>query len=144
MKTLAGIPVAMLVLMSMSGCIDPSPPPPEAVLEGTWQLAGAVVQPGLTDFKVTFDQQGKMTALRYRLNDQMWVIVNDSSLIDSDSTVNGTDVSIIASWFQDNHFAFSGMLKNNNTLIDGNAAYRFVVGGSTIEASLGAGQLIKQ
>jgi hypothetical protein len=146
MRSLLGTILGVAVVAGVCACVspEPPPPPPEAVLEGTWQLTGVVLTPGISDFLISFDGEGNITRLTYRVNDLVTVYVDETDFIDSDGTVNGDDVSIIASWFEVNHFAFSGTLNSNQTRIDGNASYKLVVGGLTIEAPLGQARLTKQ
>jgi hypothetical protein len=131
-------------LVGVYGCGVPVPPPPEAALEGTWELSGEAVQPEISEFRITFDDKGSITRLSYRLNNLVTIYVDESALITSDTTVNDSEVSIIASWFQSSYFAFGGALNANHTLMDGQATYEIVVGGVTIEAPLSQARLTRQ
>ena len=131
-------------LVGVSGCGIPVPPPPEAALEGTWELSGEAVQPRLSEFRITFDDEGRITRLSYRLDNLVTIYVDESALITSDTTVNDSEVSILASWFQLNYFAFGGTLNANHTYMDGNATYQIAVGGETIEAPLSQARLTRQ
>lgn len=134
----------LLPLLVLGGCPAPAPPLPEAVLEGTWELTGDALPAEITDYLVTFNEVGEITRISFRYNEIVTVTVSTSSSIDSSSTVSGSDVSIVASWFTVNNLVFSGTLNEALTQMTGSASYRLEFGGVTIETPVGDAVFTKQ
>lgn len=135
------IPLALLT--AITGCPTPLPPPPEAVLSGTWELTGDVVAPEVSNFLLTFDQNGNITRMSYQFNN-FTVTADDPSFIDSNATVSGSDVNIVATWLTVNNLVLDGTMNSALTQITGTASYRLVIGGVTVEVPAGAAQLAKR
>lgn len=134
---------ALVLLVPLSGCPVAVVPPPEAVLEGTWELTGDIVAPEVSNFLLTFDQNGKITRMNYQFNN-FTVTANDPSFIDSNSTVSGSDVNIAVTWLTVNTLVLDGTLNSALTQITGTASYKLVIGGVTVDVPAGAAQLTKQ
>ncbi len=134
------VPVALLT--ALPGCLVP-PPPPEAVLEGRWELTGEVVRDDVSAFFVTFDANGNIVRIDYRVG-LVQVTFDESGFIQTDSTVNGSSVSVIATWFSVNNLAFSGIANADFSRIDGNASYRLVIGSVSVDAPAGDAALIRR
>lgn len=138
--------VAAIALgLSLGGC--PGGPPdlfPGARLEGTWKLSGAVLPADLDEFFIVFDRRGEIDEIRYRVDETIQVTISDNRFIDSDSAVDGSQVTIVANWFGVNNFVLSGTLNGDETEITGSASYRFQVGSLTIEAPIGDATLTRQ
>ena len=135
------VPVALLTVLT--GCPTPVPPPAEAVLEGRWELTGDVVSDDISAFFVTFDVNGNIVRLDYRVG-LVQVAIDEPGFIQTDSTVNGSSVSIIATWFSVNSLAFSGIANADFSRIDGNASYKLVIGSVSVNVPAGAAALIRQ
>ncbi len=135
------VPVALLT--ALTGCPVPQPPPAEAVLEGRWELTGDVISDDISAFFVTFDADGNISRIDYRVG-LVQVTFDESGFIQTDSTVNGSSVSIIATWFSVNNLAFSGIANADFSRIDGNASYRLIIGGISVDVPAGAAALIRQ
>ena len=133
----------LLLLLPLCGCPVVVPVGPEAVLEGTWELTGSVVAPGVTDFLVTFNSSGEITRLSYTYG-VFTIVVDDPSFIYSQSTVDGNDVNITVTWLTVNNLVFDGTLNSAQTQITGTASYRLVVGGITVDVPAGDAQFTKQ
>jgi len=144
MKTGLFVSSLVIALLPLCGCPVAAPPAAEAVLQGTWKLTGDVVAPGVTDFLVTFDARGKISALSYRYNNIILVDLNDPAFIQSDSTVSGSDVSIVATWLSVNNLVFDGTLNAGQTQMTGTMSYRLLIGNITVDAPAGNAQLTKQ
>ena len=135
------IPLALLT--ALTGCPTPVPPPAEAVLEGRWQLTGDVISDDVSAFFVTFDANGNISKIDYRVG-LVQVTVDEPGFISTDSTVNGSSVSIIATWFSVNNLGFSGIANADFSRVDGNASYRLVIGSVSVDVPAGAATLIRQ
>ncbi len=136
------IPVALLTVLT--GCPTPvPPPPPEAVLEGRWELTGDVVSDDISAFFVTFDGNGNIVRIDYRVG-LVQVVIDEPGFIQTDSTVSGSSVSIVATWFSVNNLAFSGIANADFSRIDGNASYKLVIGSISVDVPAGTAALIRQ
>jgi hypothetical protein len=99
--------IACSVLPSgMSGCV-PILPPPEAALEGTWEVIPEdTVDPRLTDWFLTFDSQGRLTEVEYTFvggDTATWHNPSGSTEVDEDQV----HISVT---FLTNGFTFDGTL----------------------------------
>lgn len=131
-----------LLLIAVTGC--PTPTPPEAVLKGTWELNGNLVNPDLTSLLITFDRKGQITEIDYVYNN-LTITIDAGSLVRSSSDVDGSDVSISASWSTGSTLFFEGTLNEAQTRIDGVTAYQLEIGPAiTIIAPTGPATLIRQ
>jgi hypothetical protein len=134
-----------LLLVTATGCPFIIPPVPESVLQGTWELTGDLVSPDVTDFLITFDRDGEITEISYVLNGITTVTIDSDSLVRSSSEVNGSDVSISASWGAGSTLFFEGTLNSGQTQIVGSTGYRIVITGSiTIDIPTGPATLTRQ
>jgi hypothetical protein len=115
------------------------------VLAGTWQLTGDTVSPDVGDFLITFDASGQITKLTYVYKSATTVTVNAGDLLRSSSKVNGSDVSISASWSIGNTLFFEGVLNTAQTEIDGSTSYRLLVTPAiTVDIPTGPAKLVKR
>lgn len=140
------IPVALLAVLT--GCLVPTqplppPPPPEAVLEGRWELTGDMMSDDVSAFFISFDANGNISRLDYRVGSAR-VVFDEPDFIQTDSTVNGSSVSIIATWFGVNNLAFSGTANAGFSRIDGNASYRLVIGSVSVDVPAGDATLTRR
>src|SRR6185436_17365303 len=113
------------VLVFVTGCPAPAPAP-EAVLAGTWSLAP--LGPNVSNYLITFDDTGTITRLQYTFTDpdtgvSVKVDIDQAKFITSSSAVNGSDVSITATWLSVNNMVFSGTINADNTVMTGSASY---------------------
>lgn len=132
---------AALLFVALAGCI---PPPPEAVLEGTWRLTDNVLNVPVSDFLVTFDRDGHISQITY-VYEGFTITIDADSFTQSSSNVDGRDVSIGASWGSDSMFLFDGTLNAAETQIVGTTRYRLVMGPLIIvEIPAGPGVLTRQ
>ncbi len=136
---------AGLILLSMAplavflgGCPQPAPPP-EAVLQGTW-LVTVAQNPDLKTLLVTFDENGNVTEVQYKLGDNALITVTSPAGV---ATVNGQNV-VISATFNDNGLTFNGTLNGDNTVITGNLTTQIVVGGVVVTVNNGPATLTKQ
>lgn len=138
--------VPVVLLTTLTGCpapLPPPPPPPEAVLEGRWELTGDMASDDISDFFITFDANGNISRLDYRVG-LARVVFDEPTFIQTDSTVNESSVSIIATWFGVNNLAFSGTANADFSRIDGSASFRLVIGSVSIEVPAGEAALVRQ
>jgi hypothetical protein len=137
--------VITLAAVMLGGCPSPTPtPPPEAVLAGTWTMTGDAVDPQISELQLTFDSNGDLTKISYVVDGLVRVTIDQASFINSDTSVSGSDVTIVANWFTVNNIVISGTLNASQDQITGSASYVFVAGGVTIEAPVGDVTLTKQ
>ncbi len=136
---------AGLILLSMvplaallGGCPQPAPPP-EAVLQGTW-LVTVAQNPDLKTLLVTFDENGNVTEVQYKLGDNALITVTSPTGV---ATVDGQNV-VISATFNDNGLTFNGTLNGDNTVITGNLTTQIVVGGVIVTVNNGPATLTKQ
>lgn len=133
-----------LLLSAVVGCTI-NIIPAESVLAGTWQLTGDTVSPDVGDFLITFDASGQITKLTYVYKSATTVTVNAGDLLRSSSKVNGSDVSISASWSIGNTLFFEGVLNTAQTEIDGSTSYRLLVTPAiTVDIPTGPAKLVKR
>ena len=144
-KRLAGFAliVPVVLLTALTGCPAPMPPPAEAVLEGRWELIGDMANDDISAFFITFDANGNISRLDYRVG-LAQVVFDEPGFIQTDSTVNERAVSIVATWFGVNNLAFSGIANADFSRIDGNASFRLVLGGVSVDVPAGDAALIRQ
>jgi hypothetical protein len=115
--------VAGLLFVAVPGCV---PPAPEAVLEGTWELTGDLLDSDVSQFLITFDQDGQISAIRY-VYDNFTIVINADELVDSFANVDGQEVFISASWGSGSTLTFNGTLNAAETEIVGTTSYRLVI-----------------
>ncbi len=118
---------------------------PTAVLEGTWKLTGDLVSADVTDFLITFNDRGEITALSYKYKNA--TIEISAHLINSASTVDGSDVTITATWYLVglNALSFVGQIDSTETVINGTTEFELWVSpGIDVTVPPGAGTLTKQ
>jgi hypothetical protein len=132
-----------LGLLPLTGCPVTPTPGPEAVLEGTWELTGEVVTEGVTNFLITFDEEGQITGLTYDYG-VISVVVDDPSFIESVSSVNGSSVNISVTWLGVNNLVIDGTLSADQNTITGTATYLIVIGNLEISAPAGDATLTRQ
>ncbi len=122
----------------LSGC-GPPPPPPEAVLQGTWAVT-VENAPDLKELLVTFDENGNVTEVQYKLGDNATITVASPTGV---ATVDGSNV-IISATFNDNGLTFNGTLNSDNTVITGNLTTQIAIGGLIVTINNGPATLTKQ
>lgn len=134
-------------LSPLAGCVQVIIPP-EAVLEGTWVLDVPGIEsdtdPFVSDIIIVFDQEGKITRMSYKLNDPITgnsldVLVNDPNFIQTDSTVDGSNVTVNTTWFSVNNLVFSGTLNSTQDVITGTISYALQIGSVRISVPATAG-----
>jgi hypothetical protein len=128
------VPLASL----LAGCA-PAPPPEEAVLEGTWAVS-VQNNPDLQQLLLTFDANGKVTTVTYKLGDNAVITVPSPV---GTGTVNGKDVTITAE-FRGNGLEFDGTLNDANTIITGSLTTNIVLETIVITIDNGPATLTKQ
>ncbi len=144
MRTATGALLVLTCLVVLTGCpINPIPTPPEAVLKGTWELRGDLVADEVSDFLITFNSQGEITRLSYRFGFAT-IVVDDPTFIQSESNVDGDQVSIVVTWLLTNSLFFEGTLNTAQTQIDGTTSFVIKIGSVEINVPTGAATLTKQ
>lgn len=113
--------------------------PPEAVLSGTWKLTTSSSD-DLTELLLTFDQNGAMTQVTYKLGTEVTLT---SPFPSSSSNVDGKDVTITAT-FYGNSLIFRGTLNDGDNVITGTLTTQITVGVVVVTVNNGPGTLTKQ
>jgi hypothetical protein len=138
-------PVMAMVVLSFvpfvslfAGCVSP-PPPPEAVLAGTWAVT-VENNPDLKLLLLTFDSNGNLQSIEYQVGSNA-VITVPAPL--GATNVDGNAVTISVS-FNNNTLAFNGTLNDTQTVITGDITTLIVVGGLEISINNGPATLTKQ
>jgi hypothetical protein len=96
---------ASVLLMGICGCgtfLDVS------VLKGTWNLEVSNPPPLLTKLTITFDREGKVSAVSYYFSDQATVTWNNPT---NEVTVNEDQISVSVTHFGQG-FTFNGTLNS--------------------------------
>ncbi|MHC4444242.1 MAG: hypothetical protein ACYTF1_25020 [Planctomycetota bacterium] len=119
----------------VNGCL---PPPPEAVLAGTWQLTHETDQP-LTDFFLTFDSSGNLVKLSFTVGDNITV---ESPIKSATVSVQGTAVQITTEFMAGN-LTFNGTLNETNNIIQGRLTNTITVFGISIIIDNGVATLTR-
>lgn len=101
----------MMPVLIFSGCA--APPPPEAVLSGTWQLTTDQPSTLPTTFLI-FDTNGNLTTLQFVTNN---ATITQSNL-NSNTLVNGSAVTVSAT-FGVSTISFNGTLNSVNPFATG-------------------------
>ena len=137
----AGLGLAFVILLAgvSGGCNSFFPPPPEAILAGTWSLTTSSV-PDLTEFLLIFDQNGHLTTVEYRIGSDLLIT---APAPESSTTVDGTEVFISAIFFG-NSLNFHGLLNDSNTVITGTLTTRIDAGIAIITINDGPATMTKQ
>jgi hypothetical protein len=126
----------------MSGCV-PILPPPEAALEGTWELIPEdTVDPRLTDWFFTFDSRGRLTEVEYTIvggDTVTWQNPSGSTEVDDDQV----HISVT---FPTNGITFDGTLDSTKepTIATGVVSVTVTIGGIEISEEEAAATLVKQ
>jgi hypothetical protein len=114
--------VAVGMTLSLGGCAPSATS--KAVLAGTWVLAEQYnPNPDLTDLRLTFDGGGELVSLCYEYLGATTTL--DETALRSSSTIDGDDVTIVASFGDNkyNRFSFNGTLNADGTAIDGSTGF---------------------
>ncbi len=128
------VPVASL----LAGCAPPGPPS-GAVLEGTWEVTVEAV-PDLEQLLLTFDAEGTLITVTYKLSDNAVIVVPSPV---GTGSVDGNNVTITAT-FRGNGLEFTGTLNDADTVITGTLTTHIVVGSVVVVIDNGAATLTKQ
>jgi len=133
-----------LLLTALAGCGWMVTEPPEAVLEGTWELTNNVLDSGVTSLLLTFDKDGQMTEINYVYNN-LTITIDSGSFVRSSTDVKGSNVSISASWGSGSTFFFEGTLNAAQTVVDGSTSYELeITPAITISRPTGPATLTRQ
>ena len=130
-KLLLAIPFTLV-----SGCV--SPPPPEAVLAGTWQLTQETDEQ-LTDFFLTFDSSGNLVKLSFTVGDNITV---ESPITSATVSVQGAAAQITTECMAGD-LTFNGTLDETNNIIQGQLTSTITVFGISIIIDNGAATLTR-
>jgi hypothetical protein len=141
-QRMAAVVGGTVLLVAATGCPIIIPTPPEAVLQGTWELTGDLVSPDVTDFLMIFNADGRIVEIRY-VFENATVIIPANALLNSSSDVNGNNVTISATWALGNTFTFQGTFNDAKTVITGTTFSRLVIGAAIIEIPTGPATLTK-
>lgn len=138
--------VLVSTLLIITGC-PPQEPPRILVLQGTWELTPAPTN--VSDFLLTFNDNGNITRIQYTLTDPsstvpVTVTIDDPEFVDADSSVEGNDVAITATWAVVNNLNFDGTLNDAEDQIDGTATYFIQVGNVTVSLPETSARLTRQ
>jgi hypothetical protein len=128
---------AVAGLAALTGC--PPTPPPEAVLEGTWEMT-TTESTDLTQLLLTFDAQGDLSRITYQLDGGTILIATSPTAA---TNVNGDDVSISVT-FSSNALVFNGKFNNAKTVITGTTTTYITVGLFVVQINNGPAVLTKQ
>lgn len=135
--------VAVSVLLpGVFGCPSLTPPP-EAVLEGTWELVPSVsTDPQLTRWHLTFDANGDLSQVRYTFVDETVVTLNYPP---GSVNVDGAQIHI-SSTASGNGLTFDGTLDSETapTRATGSLTSNVIFGDLKISVSQGEATLVKQ
>jgi hypothetical protein len=138
LKAMGFFALLLLPLASLlAGCAPQ--PPAAAVLEGTWQVAVQNV-PDLQQLLLTFDANGNLVTVTYKLGDNAVIVVPSPV---GTSSVSGKDVTITAT-FRGNGLEFEGTLNDADTMITGSLTTHIVVGSVVVVIDNGPATLTKQ
>lgn len=124
------------------GCGQPSPPP-EAVLEGTWELIPSEeVDPELTGSFLTFNSSGRLTQVTFTFTDETTVRWDNPP---SETSVDGDQLHISVTQ-GGSDLLFDGTLDSETepTSATGELTRNLTFGDITISESQGEGTLAKQ
>ena len=137
--SLMGLGLTLGLNSGCAGCLQP-PPPPEAVLAGTW-LMTPVPQtvPPVENWRLTFDSDGNLTNITFTIVGvtTTWTNPSGATSVDGDSVyISSTD--------QGSGLTFTGTLNSDKNVIDGSLTSNIVVGGVTISLSQGPATMTKQ
>jgi hypothetical protein len=134
-----GLLLVVPLVVLPAGCGVVFPPPPEAVLEGTWEVTSSSSL-SLTQLLLTFDQNGDLTRVTYKLGTEVTITAPSPS---GTSTVSGKDVTIAAT-FLGNSLIFNGTLNDSDTVINGTLTTQITVGLIVVTINNGPGTFTKQ
>jgi len=118
-------------------------PPPEAVLEGTWELTPSdEVDPRLTGSFLTFDSNGDLALVTLTFDDETTVRLNYPPV---STSLDGDQVHISITFFG-NSLTFDGTLDSETepTVATGEVTRILTLGYITITDSQGEATLVKQ
>lgn len=128
------VAVGLGLLAVMPGCAWLVAPPPEAVLAGTWDLTPEAAT-DLEQLQLTFDGDGVLTQITYRVTDSTTLTVLDPP---GQTEVDGSEVTIVAT-FNGNALVFTGQLQGTTPeQINGNLTALISVGSIIVSIDYGA------
>lgn len=133
---------ASVLLSGILGCV-PILPPPEAALEGTWELVPSdTVDPRLTDWFLTFDSAGELARVTYTFvggETVTWSNPPGSTNVEEDQV--HVSVTVLG-----NGFTFDGTLDSVKTpsIATGTVSASIMIGGVEISVEQGEATLVKQ
>lgn len=128
------------LLLSLGGCFF-SRPPPEAVLQGVWQLVPATqFTPPIENWLLTFNDDGELTQVSYQFAGLATVTWNNPN---GATNVDGSSVYVSATQ-SGNGLTFSGTFNSDETVATGELTSNLIAGGLTISVTQGAATLTKQ
>jgi hypothetical protein len=133
---------ALVLLACISGCPE-SAPPPESVLEGTWELIPSnKPDMRLTGCFLTFDSNGELTQVRYTLLDLATVTWNNPP---GSVTVEGNQIHVSATQ-SGNGLTFDGTLDSDTapTIAPGSLSANLIIGDVQMWVSQGEATLVRQ
>lgn len=133
---------AVSFLLTLGGCPDFEDPGVH-ILRGTWLLTGNVVSDEVSDFRLTFDHDGRITQISYVYNGAT-VTIRDSRFIQNSSDVDGDDVTILVNWLAVNNLSFRGTLSADQGEIVGTTSYSIQIGALEISVPTGPATLTRQ
>jgi hypothetical protein len=138
-KSMGRILLLVLPLAGLRATCIPNQPPAEAVLAGTWAVTVAAA-PGLEQLLLTFDEEGQLSTVTYKVADNAVITVPSPT---GTTSVSGQDVTITGT-FLGNGLEFEGILNSTNTVITGTLTTHIVVGSAVVTIDNGAATLTKQ
>lgn len=126
------------LLAAPGGCPGITPPPPEAVLAGTWIFLGSAEDTDVSEFLLTIDAGGTPDSVTFQLGE------NDAIALDAAgfATADGNMVTLSAT-FGGNTFSLNGTLDGNEESIGGFATLHLITGSATINATRTAATLTR-
>lgn len=130
------------LLPGVFGCPSLTPPP-EAVLEGTWELVPSVsTEPQLTHWHLTFDANGHLSQVKYTFVDHTTVTLKYPP---GSVSVDGDQIHI-SSTASGNGLTFDGTLNSETapTSAAGTLTSNVIFGELEISVSQGEATLVKQ
>ena len=135
-----------LLLALLSGCIwvafpDPEPPP-EAVLEGTWQII-TENESDITELFWLFDANGDLIEIRYKISTPLGETTVTESNPTQETTVDADHVTIQVG-FSNNNFLFEGTFNAAIDRADGQISINYNWFDTTISVDRGPASLVKQ
>lgn len=131
--------LGMFAALLPAGCGWLAPPPDTAVLAGTWSVT-AESTPNLNQLLLTFDENGNLDTIQYKVGDNVLVTV-PSPLATTD--VDGDDVTITAQ-FNESGLVFNGVLDPAGNVITGNLTTQIKSGDIIITVNNGAATMTRQ